>query len=290
MFTNFELYLIDSLYSFVSDDLDTSDFEYQYIFIKNDLNSYINHTSLENVYYDIICTYDIDDINKAKNMIKNILYYYFLANPNESLNIDLLVNKFLSDEEFGIKVLKTFYLAIFNLNQLEIMENNYKKFNSNKYNIVKYLKYEIGSLNDKIRFNIKFIFNLLSVISNNIYTKTLILKIILLSDNNLIEFESLTFLKAYYPYFVRLMYTDIYEYTSFDDDKDTKIINNSVSNILEDENIDFNNPKYLNEKYLLIYIAILNKNIERKEIRNYLSEDNLVLIRKNNPLYMFDEI
>ena len=49
-------------------------------------------------------------------------------------------------------------------------------------------------------------------------------------------------------------------------------------------------PKYLDEKYLLIYIAILNKNIERKEIRNYLSEDNLVLIRKNNPLYMFDEI
>ena len=73
MFTNFELYLIDSLYSFVSEDLDTSDFEYQYIFIKNDLNSYINHTSLENVYYDIICTYDIDDINKAKNMIKNII-------------------------------------------------------------------------------------------------------------------------------------------------------------------------------------------------------------------------
>ena len=127
MFTNFELYLIDSLYSFVSDDCKTIDFEYQYIFIKNDLNSYINHTSLENVYYDIICTYDIDDINKAKNMIKNILYYYFLANPNESLNIDLLVNKFLSDEEFGIKVLKTFYLAIFNLNQLEIMENNYRK-------------------------------------------------------------------------------------------------------------------------------------------------------------------
>ena len=86
------------------------------------------------------------------------------------------------------------------------------------------------------------------------------------------------------------MYTDIYEYTSFDDDKDAKILNNSVSNILEDENIDFNDPKYLDEKYLLIYIAILNKNIERKEIRNYLSEDNLVLIRKNNPLYMFDEI
>ena len=290
MFTNFELYLIDSLYSYISHDLETSDFEYQYEFIKKNLYSYINYTSLENVYYDIICTYDIDDINKAKNMIKNILYYYFLANPNESLNIDLLVNKFLSDEEFGIKVLKTFYLAIFNLNQLEIMENNYKKFNSNKYNIVKYLKYEIGSLNDKIRFNIKLIFNLLSVISNNIYTKTLILKIILLSDNNLIEFESLTFLKAYYPYFVRLMYTDIYEYTSFDNDKDAKIVNNSVLNILEDENINFNDPKYLDEKYLLIYIAILNKNIERKEIRNYLSEDNLVLIRKNNPLYMFDEI
>ena len=290
MFTNFELYLIDSLYSYISHDLETSDFEYQYEFIKKNLYSYINYTSLENVYYDIICTYDMDDINKAKNMIKNILYYYFLSNPNESLNIDLLVNKFLSDEEFGIKVLKTFYLAIFNLNQLEIMENNYKKLNSNKYNIIKYLKYEIESLNDKIRFNTKIFFNLLSIISNNIYTKTLIFKINLLSDNNLIEHESLTFLKTYYPYFVRLMYTDIYEYTSFDNDKDAKIVNNSVLNILEDENINFNDPKYLDEKYLLIYIAILNKNLERKEIRNYLSEDNLVLIRKNNPLYMFDEI
>ena len=290
MFTNFELYLIDSLYSYVSHDLETSDFEYQYEFIKKNLYSYINYTSLENVYYDIICTYDMDDINKAKNMIKNILYYYFLSNPNESLNIDLLVNKFLSDEEFGIKVIKTFYLAIFNLKQLEIIENNYKKLNSNKYKIIKYLKYEIESLNDKIRFNTKIFFNLLSIISNNIYTKTLIFKINLLSDNNLIEHESLTFLKTYYPYFVRLMYTDIYEYTSFDNDKDAKIVNNSVLNILEDENINFNDPKYLDEKYLLIYIAILNKNFERKEIRNYLSEDNLVLIRKNNPLYMFDEI
>ena len=37
MFTNFELYLIDSLYSYVSHDLETSDFEYQYEFIKKNL-------------------------------------------------------------------------------------------------------------------------------------------------------------------------------------------------------------------------------------------------------------
>lgn len=281
MFTDVEVFLINNLFNYVSFGKKNT-FDEKYEFLKEKLSKYLTREYLENVYYDIVNMYDLDSEYEAKRIIKNILYYYYLDNQNINEDINYLIEKFLDDEKFGISIIKKFYILIFKLEYVKKIENRLNKQNPSKYNEILYLKQKIESLNDKIRSSVQSLFLICIKYSNNLFDKATV-------NNAIKNSDDFIFLKNYYPYFVKLMYTDLYEYTLFDTDPEAKKINNMILKILNNQECDFNNPDLLKEEYLMLYMIILKDNMQRKENRKNLNGQNLKLVRKNNPLYMFDE-
>ncbi|MGN1379842.1 MAG: hypothetical protein ACI4XR_05605 [Bacilli bacterium] len=281
MFTDVEVFLINNLFNYVSFGKKNT-FDEKYEFLKEKINKYLTREYLENVYYDIVNMYDLDSEYEAKRIIKNILYYYYLDNQNINEDINYLIEKFLDDEKFGISIIKKFYILIFKLEYVKKIENRLNKQKPSKYNEILYLKQKIESLNDKIRSSVQSLFLICIKYSNNLFDKATV-------NNAIKNSDDFIFLKNYYPYFVKLMYTDLYEYTLFDTDPEAKKINNMILKILNNQECDFNNPDLLKEEYLMLYMIILKDNMQRKENRKNLNGQNLKLVRKNNPLYMFDE-
>ena len=285
MFTDVEIYLINNLFNYVSFSKNNT-FEEKYELLKEKINKYLTKEYLESIYYDIVNIFDLESEYEAKRVIKNILYYYYLENNND--NIDYLIDKFLTDEKFGIKMIKNFYLSIFKMERVKKSENQLINQNPNKFNNIQYLKQKIESLNDKLRNSAQSLFFMCMHFTGNMFEASKLFKNSLLNKSKYNP-EDFIFLKNYYPYFVKLMYTDLYEYTLFDTDPEAKKINKMILNILNNKDFDYNNPSLLKEEYLLVYMIVLKDSLQRKENRENLNGHNLKLVKKNNPLYMFDE-
>lgn len=229
------------------------------------------------IYENIVTMYNEKDHFLASNIIRTLNFYYAVSG-NKEVNENVIYNEFLNNEEEALDLIINFYSKIIIKDKImDLASDNLKE-----------LTYEVRSLNDFLRFTLMEVF---SVILHSIQTDPFTeLELFLNSDietSNDIVNEKINILRNYKPYLANIIYSDLYEHLSLDNNKEIVEIKNMVKYIILNRD-NFETEVLLRKEILKLYITLNMENYKRKEAREKFSEDDFALIRKINPLYKLD--
>lgn len=229
------------------------------------------------IYENIVTMYNEKDHFLGSNIIRTLNFYYAVSR-NKEVDENVIYNEFLTDEDYALDLITNFYSKIIIKDKImDLASDNLKE-----------LTYEVRSLNDFLRFTLMEVF---SAILHSIQTDPFIeLEQFLNSDvetSNDIVNEKINFLRNYKPYLANILYTDLYEHLSLNNDKEIVEIKNMIKYIILNRD-NFETEVLLRKEILKLYITLNMKNYKRKEARKKFCEEDFSLIRKINPLYKLD--
>ena len=229
------------------------------------------------IYENIVFLYTKEDHFVATNIIRTLNFYYAVCS-GKNINEDTIYDEFINNYEWALMLLKIFYSKIM------IKDSIMNRANDK----LKELTFEVRSLNDFLRFTLMEVF---SAILQSIQTDPYIeFELFLNSDvetsNDLVN-EKINILRNYKPYLANIIYSDLFEHLSLNNDKEIIEIKNMVKYIILNRD-NFETEVLLRKEMLKLYITLNMKNYKRKEARKQFDEEDFSLIRKINPLYKLD--
>lgn len=229
------------------------------------------------IYENIVTMYNEKDHFLASNIIRTLNFYYAVSR-NKEVDENVIYNEFLTNKDYALDLITNFYSKIIIKDKImDLASDNLKE-----------LTYEVRSLNDFLRFTLMEVF---SAILHSIQTDPFIeLELFLNSDvetSNDIVNEKINFLRNYKPYLANIIYSDLFEHLSLNNDKEIVEIKNMIKYIILNRD-NFETEILLRKEILKLYITLNMKNYKRKEARKKFSEEDFSLIRRINPLYKLD--
>ncbi len=244
------------------------------------------------LYDKLLSQYFNEDHFTTKNMIKTIYYYYLLKYPDaEKLSEEDLVNKFISSKYFGLQIINAYYELFFDKEKVSVIEKS--MINSKKYQktIVPY-KWEVRGINDYLRENVKSLFNFILIFEGDRDEAASVtfdfIRGTAITTNDFIK-EKIDIINAYFPYFVKVMYYDIYKYISFREPNGTQLTE-ELYLIITNTNINWLDPKLFDYDVFRLFIDFLGLNgKEREDVKDSLTSMQRRLILDNVPFSALDE-
>lgn len=243
--------------------------------------------------YERLCTlYFNEDRYSVKNMIKTIYYYYLLKFPDaDKLPDEDLINKFISNKVFGLQAINTYYELFFDKEKVATIEKSMTNSKIYQKAIIPY-KWEVRGINDFLRENVKSIFNFVLVFEGNREDAAKVTYDFIngsaTTANTFLQ-EKIKIIRAYFPYFVKIMYYDIYKYVSFKETNGTQLTDELYS-IIANTNINWLDYKLFDYDIFKLFIDFLGlSGKEREDVTDSLTSMQRRLILDNVPLSALDE-
>ena len=229
------------------------------------------------IYENIVFLYTKEDHFVATNIIKTLNFYYAVCSGKD-INEDTIYDEFINNYEWALMLFKIFYSKIM------IKDTIMNRANDK----LKELTYEVRSLNDFLRFTLMEIFSaiLYSIQTDPFVELEQFLNGEVETSNDIVN-KKINILRNYKPYLANIIYTDLYEHLSLDNDEDAIETKNMIKYIILNRD-NFDTEVLLRKEILKLYITLNMKNYKRKEAREKFSEEDFALIRKINPLYKLD--
>lgn len=258
------------------------------LFIKKLMNA----ERLEYVAGEITDFANFESMKEAKKIVDVLYYYYLLFNSNVEINKkDDYFNRFLNDKNYALFLLNNYYSYALNKENNIATENKIKINNEDRFNKLNYYSYIAYGLNDYLKDILIEIYSKFSVADEDKLSNAIVRYLngdINIIKNNEIK-EKLDIIKNIKPYFVKIMYTDLYE-LSINNDDNYDDSGEIIEKILESDRISFDEKELLNDRLLTTYFHYVFMLNERKNQRDKLNNNQLKLVRKHNPLYFLDEL
>lgn len=263
---------------------DFTSFEELYDFFRNNDDSTGLYQKLCELYFN-------EDRYAVKNMVKTCYYYYLINHPRApKFSEEELVSKFISDKSFGVSIIDAYYELFFDKEQTSELESDLLGTKMYQESIAPY-KWEIRGINDYLREHVKSVFNFVFAFEDD-KEKTLevvynFIKGTSTTENIYIK-EKIDIIRSYFPYFVKIMYYDIYKYVSFKEAGTS--LSKELYLIINDENINWSDPKLFDYDMFKMFIDFIRfSGKEREEAIKSLTSTQRRLILNNVPLSALDE-
>ncbi len=262
---------------------DFSSFEELFDFFRSNDDSMALYQKLRELYLD-------EDPYAIKNMIKTCYYYYLLKYPNAAkLSEEELVNKFISDMSFGLSIVDAYYELFFD-KKTDDLESSLLNTKVYQESIAPY-RWEVRGINDYLRENVKSVFKFIMAFEGDAEESSIVAYDFIKGNAttaNVFIKEKIDIIKTYFPYFVKIMYYDIYKYVSFRENGTS--LSEELYSIINDENINWSDPKLFDYQMFRVFIDFLKlSGKEREEVRDSLTSMQRKLILNNVPLSALDE-